>query len=444
MKARRIVRLSGLWTALPAGIRSALPVQAKVVAIPMVKSPSRKTSKLRFSAMKHLSILSLSVVTLFLGAALAPQALAQNYYLIANDAGGSSSFYSTLVGSGSGWSLTGAGPGIAPSGALNTFEISASSSSDYLLRTNANSNNAAFASATGGAVTLPTPTLQIDAGSRFLLKGGNTTTQTITVTNLIMAGGLMDESNSQIFAGGITLDGTISNNSTWTAANTTSTISSAAGNVFTISAAITGTGNLNVGIGGSAIGFAGNTGDTGTVLLTGSNSYTGTTTVIAGTLQLGNSNALQFSTVTLGASNDLTFSPNIGTFNIGGLSGGNGFSLADTSGTATVLQVGGNNSTTTYSGVMRGSGALTMVGGGALTLTASNTYSGATTISAGTLQLGSNLALQDSPLNTTGTGTLAFSSGVNAPTFGGLSGSNSLTLPSNITALTLRHCKIIT
>ena len=51
--------------------------------------------------------------------------------------------------------------------------------------------------------------------------------------------------------------------------------------------------------------------------------------------------------------------------------------------------------------------------------------------------MGNNLALQNSVLDTTGTGVLTCSAGVNAPTFGGLTGVNNLTLPSNVTALTL-------
>ena len=42
----------------------------------------------------------------------------------------------------------------------------------------------------------------------------------------------------------------------------------------------------------------------------------------------------------------------------------------------------------TLSGVLSGSGGLNLLGAGTLTLTASNTYSGGTTISAGTLQVG--------------------------------------------------------
>ena len=87
--------------------------------------------------------------------------------------------------------------------------------------------------------------------------------------------------------------------------------------------------------------------------------------------------------------------------------------------------------------MIAGNQGVTKLGGNMLTLTGANTYSGNTLISQGTLQLGNNLALQNSALDTTGTGTLAFSSGVTTPTFGGLTGANNLTLPSSVTALTL-------
>ena len=55
----------------------------------------------------------------------------------------------------------------------------------------------------------------------------------------------------------------------------------------------------------------------------------------------------------------------------------------------------------------------------------------------GTLQLGNNLALQNSAFDTTSPGVLAFAAGVTTPTFGGLTGAGSLSLSSPITSLTL-------
>ena len=74
---------------------------------------------------------------------------------------------------------------------------------------------------------------------------------------------------------------------------------------------------------------------------------------------------------------------------------------------------------------------------GTLVLAGANTTSGNTLVSGGTLQVANNLALQNSTFDTAGTGTLVFATGINTPTIGGLTGSGNLTLPSNITNLTL-------
>lgn len=71
--------------------------------------------------------------------------------------------------------------------------------------------------------------------------------------------------------------------------------------------------------------------------------------------------------------------------------------------------------------------ALTKAGAATLTLISANTYSGDTTVTAGTLFIGNNLALQNSALATDGGGFVTLGS-VNGttPTFGGLTGSTDL------------------
>jgi autotransporter-associated beta strand protein len=93
-----------------------------------------------------------------------------------------------------------------------------------------------------------------------------------------------------------------------------------------------------------------------TLTLAASNTYSGGTTISAGTLQLGD-----------GQNNNGSVQGNI--FNQSAL-------------------VFANPSPQTYAGVISGSGNLTMTGPNTLILTASNTYSGGTTIASGTLQLG--------------------------------------------------------
>jgi autotransporter-associated beta strand protein len=76
-------------------------------------------------------------------------------------------------------------------------------------------------------------------------------------------------------------------------------------------------------------------------------------------------------------------------------------------------------------------GTLTKLSTGVLILDAANTFSGSTTVSAGTLQLNNALALQNSAINTTasvaGTNIAGLVlTGVTSPTFGGLTGNKSL------------------
>ena len=103
----------------------------------------------------------------------------------------------------------------------------------------------------------------------------------------------------------------------------------------------------------------------GVLTLNGANTFSGPTTISGGTLQLGNANAAQNRAVSVGVANGLAFSPGLGTVNIGGLSGGSNFALADTASGSLTLSVGGNNQTTTYSGDISGPGTLLKTGAGA-------------------------------------------------------------------------------
>lgn len=138
---------------------------------------------------------------------------------------------------------------------------------------------------------------------------------------------------------------------------------------------------------------------TNTLILRGASSFTGSTTLNAGTLQLANDLPLQNSTVIVNTANGLAFSPNIGTFKIGGLSGGANQTLNDVNSAGITLQVGGNGADTAYSGVLSGAGRLVKVGAGVLTLTNANVYSGATFINAGVLAVSNDHALSNGDVN---------------------------------------------
>ena len=105
---------------------------------------------------------------------------------------------------------------------------------------------------------------------------------------------------------------------------------------------------------------------TGKTTLTGNNTYSGITTISAGTLQIGNGGT----TGTLGSGNVTNDSALI--FN--------------------------RSNASSYAGVISGTGTLTKQGAGVLTLSGANTYSGGTTVSAGTLQ-GTTSSLQGNITN---------------------------------------------
>lgn len=95
----------------------------------------------------------------------------------------------------------------------------------------------------------------------------------------------------------------------------------------------------------------------GTLILTGTNSYSGNTNINAGILQIG--------------------------------SGGTAGSIASTTINNNAALAFNRSDSITYSGAIGGTGNLTQSGTGTLILTGTNSYTGGTTISAGTLQIGS-------------------------------------------------------
>ncbi|MBN8943521.1 MAG: autotransporter domain-containing protein [Rhizobiales bacterium] len=117
----------------------------------------------------------------------------------------------------------------------------------------------------------------------------------------------------------------------------------------------------------------------GTLVLSAANTYTGATTVDAGTLRMGAANAIPAGT-TLTANG--TFDLNNFNLSVGSLAGAASGSVL--LGTAT-LTAGSNNADTTFAGGISGAGGLTKVGSGALTLTGTSSYLGATTVSGGAL-----------------------------------------------------------
>jgi len=137
--------------------------------------------------------------------------------------------------------------------------------------------------------------------------------------------------------------------------------------------------------------------------------YQGSTLINGrGILVLGASNQIPNGASAGNVTNNGTFRLNGYSDTINGLSG---TGVVDgISGTPT-LTIGDNNATSTFSGVIKntsGSLGLTKTGTGSLTLSGTNTYTGATTINAGTLQAGSATAFNNTSalIMNSGSGTL--------------------------------------
>ncbi len=147
----------------------------------------------------------------------------------------------------------------------------------------------------------------------------------------------------------------------------------------------------------------------GTLTMSAASTYTGVTTINAGTVQLGAVDAIGNSAVTVASGAILNMAGYSDT--IGSLAGA-GLVTSSAVGPVT-LTSGGKNTSTAFSGVIEdGSGTLSMVKEGTLVLTLSgvNTYTGATTITAGTISIAAGSALGTPPVTPT-PGQLTFNGG---------------------------------
>lgn len=204
----------------------------------------------------------------------------------------------------------------------DNFVLDASSTKSVALGGNSTTFSGVFPNATASA-------------GHITFSGGGTAT--LTGNNSYSGGTDIDSTTTlQIGAGGTT--GTIGSG----AINNSGTLPINRSDAYTLANDISGTGNL------SQVGA-------GTTTLTGTNTY-GTTTISAGTLQVGN----------------------------GGVSGSLGTGNVVNDGVL-VFQ---RSDELKIQNAISGSGKLTQTGSGKLILTASNNYSGPTFISAGTLQIG--------------------------------------------------------
>ena len=239
-------------------------------------------------------------------------------------------------------------------------------------------------------------------GDKLVLQGGEVSGIVVTGTLTKTGNGTVTLSGANTYAGGTTVSaGTLVVNNANALGSGAVTIAGGTldlaaltfANTITLTSGFLSGSQLNgaklVLEGGEVIGnvVSGTLSKTGsgTVTLSGANSYAGGTTVSAGTLVLNNVNALGTGSVALsGASLDVkgnTFATDITLTGSSGVLGANG----------------------TLSGLISGSGSLTKSGEGLLTISGNNTYAGGTTVSSGSLTVGSGTAL--------GTGDVALSGG---------------------------------
>lgn len=165
------------------------------------------------------------------------------------------------------------------------------------------------------------------------------------------------DSSLQILGGAAQIVGDIDGGS----GDSTLSIVPGAGNAFTYA--------------GSIANFSAVTLGAGTVTLNGASTYTGDTTLQGGILQLGNSQAIGSGRLLAGSGSTVVYA--------------NGISLAN----AVVLQGDGTwevdgDDAATQSGAITGVGGLRKTGSGSLLLSGVNTYTGTTTVAAGTLIIG--------------------------------------------------------
>ncbi len=141
---------------------------------------------------------------------------------------------------------------------------------------------------------------------------------------------------------------------------------------------------------------------TGTLFMSGNNTYSGETLLISGTLKADTATALSpKSAFTVNSNSTL----NLNGFNntIGSLSGTG--TVLNNGETAATLTVGNDNTSTTFGGVLKNGTsvlALTKIGTGTLTLTGANTYTGTTTVNNGALIVDGSIASVQTLVNSGG------------------------------------------
>jgi autotransporter-associated beta strand protein len=266
------------------------------------------------------------------------------------------------------------------------------------------SGNLTFDDTTGGMT---------GADNGFILTGTNTLSGQVTIpsSRLVRVGGVPGNDTTTVAGSGgtlgtatVVLNGTLtlSRSNTWTFANDITS----------------GTGVLRIGLGtGSA---------THIVTVTGNNQHTGGTTLqSAVTLNIGSANALGSGPFTINGNGifDNTTGSALSLANAFNLSGGSPVFTGtnDVTFNGAVTLAGGNRTITvtnaaatlTLSNAVSGAFNLTKQGAGTLVFGGANTYSGTTTVSAGTLRVNGSTAAASAVSVSGGTSVLAGTGTIN-------------------------------
>jgi autotransporter-associated beta strand protein len=240
-----------------------------------------------------------------------------------------------------------------------------------------------------GGTTIYAGTLAISGGGTLGASSGSTT----ILGGVLDLGGTTDVVQASLTqSGGTVRNGTLTLSGTYNlSAGTLAADATIVASEFDVSA-----GTVNGILSGSGTLFK--TGP-GTLTLAGANSYSGGTSVTGGTIAIGNSLAFGTGDVALGDGTVLAFLTS-------GLTLANNFRLGGADPT-----IDSGAGTDTMAGVISGPAALTKIGAGTLILSGNNTYTGATVIAAGTLDVtgsiaASSLTTANSGALLTGTGTV--------------------------------------
>ncbi|HYA46200.1 MAG TPA: filamentous hemagglutinin N-terminal domain-containing protein, partial [Burkholderiales bacterium] len=280
--------------------------------------------------------------------------------------------------SGAGTTLTKQGTGTLTLSGANTYTGATTVSAGVLDI----QNSSALGSTGAGTTVASGAALQIDGSGLTIAEP-----LTLNGTGVGAGGALRNLANSNTVSGAITLASASRINSDAGTLTISGGGISGAGQALSVGGAGNTTLNTDIGITTGTLTKDG----AGTLTLNAATSYTGLTTVSAGTLSYGVSNALNTGAVAVsgGTWNIGAFSDTVGAVT---LTGG---SITGTTGVLTGASYAVQNGA--ISAILAGAGALTKTTAGTVTLAGANTYGGATNINGGTLSISADNNLGTAP-----------------------------------------------